>query len=341
VLALGFNSTASLEELTGASPRGMPCCASAAVVSGGDRAHPRRSSTALVSGLTGTTDGQLVPLVGGQLLAAIATQRGVWIAESTVAGRFDRARRLSFGGAPTDLAAAALAGGGGVVAWTSASGGYGAGARRILFAAGSAKAPPSVARVAVTVPPGHTIDELALAPGARGPALAWVESWTDRRGASHSVVEVRDLESGAASARIVSPRFELATDVAFAGDGAGDQVLAFDGCSPTGVCVARAAVRRPRRAFGPPQRLGPIDASQAVTATVTGSGDTLVAWISSGHVVAALQGIGARRFGRPKTVSQTDYAADLALAPGPGRTAFAAWTQGTLAPIVVGAAFRG
>jgi hypothetical protein len=35
------------------------------------------------------------------------------------------------------------------------------------------------------------------------------------------------------------------------------------------------------------------------------------------------------------------YAADLALAFGPGPDALAAWTQGTVAPVIAGAVFTG
>jgi hypothetical protein len=332
VLAVEYDPSGALEELTGTSRPGLQCCATAAVRPWPGRGRP----TTLVRGLTGTTDGQLVPLENGQLLAAVATQRGVWVAQSR-AGRFAAARRVHFGGALTDLAAAALPRGGGLVAWATASGGYGAGARRILVS-WTATGSPSPAQVAVTVPVGHTVDELALAPGTRTPAVAWIESWYDARGARHSVAQVRDI--GGARVRTISQPFELASDLTLAGDGAGDQVLAFDGCSAAGTCVARAAIRRARGGFGPPQRLGAIDPSQAVAATVTGAGAVLVGWVGSGHVVAAEAGPRWVRFGRARTISSTNYGSDLTIAPGPRNTAFAAWTQGTFSPIVVGSWFR-
>ena len=47
------------------------------------------------------------------------------------------------------------------------------------------------------------------------------------------------------------------------------------------------------------------------------------------------------RLGDARVVSSTSFAANLALAFGGSGTALAAWTQGTLAPDVVGAVFRG
>jgi hypothetical protein len=41
------------------------------------------------------------------------------------------------------------------------------------------------------------------------------------------------------------------------------------------------------------------------------------------------------------TLSSTTFALDLTVGFGPGRQALAAWTQGTLNPSVVGAAYSG
>jgi hypothetical protein len=305
------------------------------------------SATTLVRGLTGTTDGELVPLAAapkdkraGGMLAAIATQRGVWIAQTNANGKFMPTVRLSFTGAPADVAAAALPGGGGAVAWSVATGGYGAQPEQILFATGSSTSTPSRVRVAVTVPSGHSIDQLALQPGVGGPTLAWVESWYDSLGKFHSAVEVRDL-SGSAPVETVSPSFELASDLAFASNAAGDQVLAYDGCSNSGACVARAAARRAGHRFAGALYLGPVDPSQAVAATISSQGQALVGWIEGGHVLAAAHQLQAARFARARIVSTTSYAADLTLAFGPGRDALAAWTQGTVEPVVAGAVFNG
>jgi hypothetical protein len=339
VLGLTFAGS-TLELLTGTSPHGLACCGTVHVIPLPSRARRFGSETTVVRGLTGITDGQLLTLANGDLLAALATERGVWVAQSDTGGQFGAGRRLVFGGAPGDLAATALANGGSVVAWTTASGGYGAQPRRILVAAGSPTQAPSGPTVAVAVAPGHSIDELALAADANTPTLAWVESWYDARGGYHSAVKIRDLTRSGRT-QTISPSFEYGSDVAVAANSRGDQVIAFDGCSTTGACVARAAVRRAVDNFGRPQWLGPIDPSQAVAATISARGEALVGWVNGGHVLAAARGVHSRAFGPVRIVSSTNYASDLTLAFGPGRDGLAAWTQGTLAPIVVGAPYHG
>ncbi len=344
VLGLAYQGS-TLELLTGSSPSGRGCCATvqATALARSQLGRP----TTLVRGLTGTTDGELVPLAaaakgkgGGGMLAAVATQRGVWAAQANANGKFTPAVRLSSTGAPADVAAAALPGGGGAVAWSVATGGYEAQPEQILFATGSAISAPSRVRVAVTVPAGYSIDQLALEPGADGPTLAWVESWYDTLGKFHSAVEVRDL-TGSGQAQTVSPSFELASDLAFAANAAGDQVLAYDGCSDSGACVARAATRRAGSVFGGALYLGSVDPSQSVATAISSQGQALVGWIDAGHVLAAAHQLRAARFGRARVVSGTSYAADLTLAFGPGRDALAAWTQGTVDPVIAGAAFTG
>jgi hypothetical protein len=345
VLGLTYQGSA-LELLTGSSPKGRGCCATvqAVPVSGSRFGKP----STLVRGLTGTTDGELVPLAaganakgGGGMLAALATQRGVWVAQTNAKGAFTAARRLSFAGAPADVAAAALPGGGAAVAWTVATGGYDAQPQQILFATGSSTSAPKAVRAAVTVPAGHSIDQLALEPGAKVPTLAWIESWSDALGRFHSVLEVRDL-TGSAQAQTVSPSFELASDLAFAANGAGDQVLAYDGCSNSGACVARAATRQGGRPFAGALYLGAVDPSQQVATAISSKGDALVGWISpGGAVLAAAHSLHAARFGRGQLVAATSYAADLTLAFGAGRRALAAWTQGSVAPVIAGAMFSG
>jgi len=49
----------------------------------------------------------------------------------------------------------------------------------------------------------------------------------------------------------------------------------------------------------------------------------------------------SRRFGSAVSLSNTAFAADLTLSFGLAHAAIAAWTQGTLNPSVVGAAFQG
>ncbi len=345
ILGLAYQGS-SLELLTGSSPKGRGCCATVQVVPmSGSRPGPPAT---LVRGLTGRTDGVLVPLIATRqakgpagMLAAVATERGVWVAQTNAKGKFTAARRMSSSGAPTDLAVAPVPGGGADVAWTVATGGYNAQPQQILVATGTSTSAPARARVAVTVPAGHSIDELALEPGAGGPTLAWVESWNDGLGKFHSDLEIRDL-TGSKQVYTVSPSFELASDLAFAADSSGDQVLAYDGCSTSGACVARAAVRQGRHPFAGARYLGSVDPSQPVAAAISSQGEALVGWISpGGGVVAAAHAPHAARFGRSRLVAATSYAADLTIAFGAGRRALAAWTQGSVAPVIAGAMFTG
>ena len=67
----------------------------------------------------------------------------------------------------------------------------------------------------------------------------------------------------------------------------------------------------------------------------------LVGWVRGGQPVAAVAprtGSGAG-FGSPATLSTSTYALNVTVAFGPRRQALAAWSQGTLAPSIVGAAY--
>jgi hypothetical protein len=335
VLDLAF-AHSTLWLLTGSAPGDLACCATVTAVpvpaaGGGGFGAGRR----LVGGLTGTTDGQLVALSGGGLLAAIATQRGVWEAQSGASGSFGPTKRLSFGGSPTDLAATSLSGGGGVIAWADAVGGGETGAGRILITSGTATAEPSRVRVAATVPSGYSIDELALAPGAHGPTVAWVQSWYDARGLFHSAV-MEQAPPGPAV--MVSQGDLLASDLSLAGEDNGDRVLSWEACSAIGTCEASAALSPRHKPFGPPVTLGASDPTQAPAAAISAAGKALVAWVGvGGDPVAAAGGRHAGGFGHAQTISSTDYATAPAVAFGPAGGALAAWTQGTLAPEVIGA----
>ncbi len=335
ILALAYDGGA-LVLLTGASPPNQACCSSAQAVAVG-----RRSRT-LVAGLAGATQGQLLTLGGGRMLAAIATGRGVWVAQSRHEDGFARPRRLS-GTAqmPQSLAAAALAGGHSIVAWTAATGAAGANdPRQIYVAAGSRTAAPRRARTAVTVPAGHRIDELGASPSAAGATLAWIESWYDRKGNYHSQVKATDVGAHAAI-RTLSPGNRLASGLAFAGDAAGSQALAWQSCRGETSCTTQAATRAASGRFGPARTLGAMDASQAPAVAVGPHGQVLVAWVRGGRPLAAAAPGPGRGFGAPATLSTTTFALDLTVAFGPRRTALAAWSQGTLNPSVVGAAYTG
>ena len=137
-------------------------------------------------------------LAGGRMLAAIATERGVWAAQSTKSDQFAAQRRISPNQqVPVSMDAAWLGAGNSIVAWTAGSGNVtGAMAPRQIFVAeGSSSGAPKSAHVAITVPSGHRIDQLSVARGAKGATLAWLESWYDNRGAYHSQAEVADVGS--------------------------------------------------------------------------------------------------------------------------------------------------
>ncbi len=57
--------------------------------------------------------------------------------------------------------------------------------------------------------------------------------------------------------------------------------------------------------------------------------------------MAATASSAGGRFGGPVTLSSTTFALDLTVAFGAGGAGLAAWTQGTLNPSVVGAAYSG
>jgi len=132
----------------------------------------------------------------------------------------------------------------------------------------------------------------------------------------------------------------VATGLSAAADLRGDEVLAWQSCTPSGACAGRAALRRAGGAFGRVLRLGAIDATDFPAAAVAPDGTRFVGWISGGHVLAAVAGARASSFAAPHLVSGTSYAADLRLAGGPRGSALAVWAQGTLTPEIVGAAYR-
>jgi hypothetical protein len=339
VLGLAFaGSTLELETGSAASP--LACCATVGLATSPKFAR----IPTLLSGLTGITDGGLTELPSRKLLASLATSRGVWVAQSGGSGRFGaraRAHRLRFTGTVTDLAAVPMRSGGGAVAWVTAGGGGEPSPDRIWTAFGSATSAPGHPRVIVTVSSGHSVDELALAEGVNGPALAWVESWYDAQGVYHSVVKVRDLGRSAASTMTISSAFSLASGVAFASNRAGGQVLSWESCAGTGPCAPIAALREAHQHFGAPQQLGSADPSQAPAPAISAGGQALVGWISNGRVLTVSTGPHGGSFGSPVTVSAATDAADLTLAFGPGKVALAAWTEGVITPVVQAAAYTG
>jgi hypothetical protein len=212
------------------------------------------------------------------------------------------------------------------------------GPRSIYLATGSANRAPNRPRRALTVPAGHSVDEIALAPGAALPTLAWIESWFDQRGGFHAQAKVANVV-GRLRPQAVSSGGELAAGLAFAGNARGDQALAWKACDTNGDCGTRVDLRRAKGRFGPVQGPGAIDASQTPVAAVTQGGRALVGWIYNGHVFAASSQ--STRMSRPSIVSNTGFAADLTIAAAPRGGAMAVWTQGTLAQSLIGADFRG
>jgi hypothetical protein len=334
--------------VTGTSPRGLACCSTAQFLQLTSAGAFRRRRT-LVHGLAGATEARLVSLrKGGGMLAAVGTERGVWVTQTSGAhGGWSRTGRLSAAGTFTQaIDATTFATGRTIVAWTASAPGhpFPAAAQEIDFATGTGAAAPRVRRVAATVPAGYAIDGLALADGGRSPTAAWLESWYDSSGAYHSQLLAVDVGTGSAPVP-VSSAGGLGTSVSLAADAHGDEVLAWRECDTTGACVADGALRRAGRAWSPPRRLGTVDPTDTPVAAESAAGVALVGWVSSGHVVAASAGPRAGAFRTGHVVSATNYAADLTLAFSPaaggggGALALAAWTQGTLNEAVMGARF--
>ncbi len=338
ILALAYDQR-SPELLTGSSPAGLTCCSSVQAVKVGAGGVPQRART-LVGGLTGATDAQLLTLADGQMLAAVATERGVWALQSTSANRFGAAHLLTAAGQmPEALSAAWLGGENTIVAWTAATGPAGAAVARTIDVSGGTRVSAPHRSLAIhTVPSGHRIDELAVARRGAGATAAWIESWYDAAGAFHSQVQAADL-SAHPVVRAVSGAGGLASGLSFSADAAGDQVLSWSQCTVQGVCAAQAAVRAAHGAFSAPRTLGPVDPSQAPASAIGPAGQVLVGWIDGGRPFAALAPAPPAAFGSPASLSTTAYALSMTVASGPGGRALAAWSQGTLNPSIVGAAW--
>jgi hypothetical protein len=323
----------TLELLSGSSPAGQTCCSAAQAIALGAGGAPGAPRT-LVGGLAGATIGHLATLPDGQMLAAVATERGVWVVQSSRGDSFGGQHLLTGAGqVPETLAVTALGGGSSLVAWTAAR--AGADPRTVIGAIGSRRAAPHRARTLITVPRGHRVDEIGLARRGGQATVAWIESWYDARGAYHSVVQAADLAPHA-QARTLSPAGGLASGLQFGGDAAGDQVASWESCPLDDACTADAAVRRRGGAFGPARSLGAVDADQAPALAVGPGGRAVVAWIHRGNPMAATQATPGRGFGGAVELSRAGYALDITVAAGRGRQAEVAWSQGTLNPSVVG-----
>ncbi len=336
MLALAYDGS-SLELLTGSAPAGSTCCISAQAIqvsAGGALGRPRT----IVGGLAGATVGHLLTLADGQMLAAVATERGVWAVQSTRGDRFAGPHMLSATGQrPEALSVAWLGGENSVVAWAAGASGS-TEPRSIYVSGGTRLSAPHRALNIVTVAPGHAIDELEIAGRGTGVTAAWVESWYDRRGAYHSQVEAADLGAHP-RVRAVSPPGQLASGLGFAADAAGDQVMTWEACTLDDACTVQATLRGATGVFGPDRTLGPIDSSQTPSAAIGPQGQALAGWVSAGRPLAAVAVTAGGSFGPATALSASPDAQGMTVGWGPARQALAVWAQGTLNPSLVGAAF--
>jgi len=339
VLALAYAGSV-LELIVGATPGTLDCCSSAQAlrVSAGGALRQRQT---LVSGLTGATLGQVVPLADGRMLAAVAGERGVWATQSSKRGRFAAARRLTGASkSPESLSATWLGGESSVLGWTAASGPAGsADPRTIFYSLGSKSSGPRHAHSLLQVPAGHRIDQLQVARRGSNATAAWIESFTDRLGAFDSEIRAADFGSHP-RARTISAGSGEAAGLSVASDATGAQAIAWESCASGAACTVRVATRGSNGGFGHGTQLGSIDASQTPAVAVGPSGEVVVGWVRGGHPMAAVGSAGTGRFGAAHVLSPTTFALDLTVAFGPRRDALAAWTQGTLNPSLVAADYR-
>ena len=340
ILSLAYDGS-GLEMLTGSTSGGLDCCSSSQAVrftAAGALEHPQT----LVGGLTGSTLGQLVVLGDARMLAAIATEQGVWTLQSNRAGRFEGKRRLTRSGqSPQSLSATWLGGESSLVAWTAATGPPGsANPRSISYAQGSKAGGPGASHVLLTVPASHRIDVLDVGRRGSSATAAWVESWFDGGGNYHAQIRAADFGGHHPSSRALSAANGQASGLSFAGNAAGAQAAAWETCSGSGACSVRVATRGARGPFGFPVALGTIDATQTPSVAVGPGGEVVVGWVRNGQPVAAVGSTAGGRFGAVQTLSSTTYALDLTVTFGQRRDALAAWTQGTLNPSVVAADYR-
>ena len=340
ILAAAYDG-GSLELLAGTARSDQTCCSSAQAVqvsAGGAVARPRT----LVSGLAGATQARLLILKNGAMLAALATERGVWVVQSAKSNHFGAQHLLTRGGLmPETLDAAWLGAENTIVAWTGAKGVAGQAApRSISYALGVKGHAPRAVKTAVTVRAGHRIDELGVAARQGGATAAWIESWFDKGNTYHSIVRAMDIAPHA-TVRDLSPGSRLASGLSFAGDAAGDQELAWESCTFQASCQTLADGRGAKGSFGAVRTLGPIDASQEPSVAVGPHGQVLAGWVRAGKPVAATASSAGGRFAGPATLSSTTFALDLSVAFGARGAGLATWTQGTLNPSVVGATYSG
>ncbi len=320
MIALTYDGSA-LELLVGAAPRSLACCSAVQAVrvtGGGVLQRPRT----LVGGLTGPAYGQLLALGTGGMLASVATERAVWVVQSSRGDRFGSQHRLGPASQiPQSLGSAWLGGDSTIVAWTSAGGPTGvADPRTIYYALGSRRGAPSKVKSLLTVPAGHRIDELGVARRGSGATVAWVESWFDKRGSFHSVVRAADVAAHP-GIRTLAGSGVPASGVDIAADAAGDQGISWKSCRPNGSCTVSVAVRGAKSTFGRLLlvRPGRSGADAGGDGRARRSGDRRPGF-APGARLAAVGSARSRRFGATRTLSsRAQFASDLTVAYGPRR----------------------
>ncbi len=333
VLALAYRGS-TLELLVGTSPSTLDCCSAAETIAVGADGRPGRPRP-LVSGLAGATSGRLLTLGDGRMVAAVATERGVWASQSSSGDRFGSARLISTGAQePTAMDATWLGGESSTVVWIAGTGVAGSVAPRTIDASsGTGSGGPRRAHAVLTVPAGHRIDELAVARGRGGRrTLAWIESWYDGRGGHHARVETADL-TARPRPRALSADNRLASGLRAAADPSGDQAVAWESCTTAPSCTVQAVGRPATGRFGSVRTLGAADATAAPSLAIAPTGQVVVGWIRGGHPMASVG------FGSPDVLSSASDAAAVDVAYGPRHAALAAWSQGTLTPSIMGAAY--
>jgi hypothetical protein len=350
VLAMAYAQN-TLELLTAKGPVGQPCCSTVQVIRrAGGRFGPPQT---LVTDAGGGTTGRLVALSDGRMLAVIAAPQRLWVSSARGAGRFGVVRGLTpNGSAPAALSVTGTPDGGSALVWTQGAGG------NVFGASAGPGQTPARRHTLLTAAAGHAIDEVQLVSGPAGLTVVFTDSFNDAAGNYHSQVMAGDLTamSKPLRPRALSAADVVASQLAMAGDGNGDEVATWEVCSnssqtcglqsrsrraPVSPAPRPGARKRGRRArrvappwFGPASSLGQIDAGESPQLAMAGGGQALLGWITGGRVAIAAMPHGAGRFGAVRHGLSGGLAGNLALGFGPSGEAVAAWTQGTFAPDV-------
>ncbi len=266
------------------------------------RRRARRPQT-LVGGLAGATLGSSSSSADGRLLAAVATERGVWVAAVEP--------RVASAAAPPDRSGQVAAGAGrrrGSAARARSSPGprpaaAGAADPRASISPPARRRRPAPPTTLSSVPPGTRSTSSRSSAGARAPTAAWIESWFDCGGSTTR--RSGPPTSAAAASPVAVLAVRAASGLALAADAAGDQAVALrslhDRRQPARAHAAlrrRAALRLASRAR--PDRLHP-----GARPSRSGRAAVVVGWVEGGPVLAAAAGPGgAVRRSRDRSLRQ-------------------------------------